>query len=149
MSAALAASTPTPGSTAPELSLTTPVIDACANAAGAAATNHANTRYAAPGLRIDTLLRRDCGGERVAGCTKKRQNEVLDGGADFRSVFAGYQRVAPDARGDGSAPAPPGIPHAPGPGRAPRGVHRLRGDDRRRVGRDPRLTPHGGRNRGR
>ena len=45
MSAGLAASTVTPGRTAPELSRTTPAIDACANATDGAATSTATTRH--------------------------------------------------------------------------------------------------------
>src|SRR4030095_5678108 len=44
MRAGLAASTRTPGSTAPELSLTIPVIDACARANAGAITNMNTTR---------------------------------------------------------------------------------------------------------
>src|SRR5262245_4751471 len=52
ISAGLAASTVTPGSTAPDESRTVPVIDAWANAWGAAARNMATTRHAAPDVRM-------------------------------------------------------------------------------------------------
>src|SRR5688572_25117807 len=57
ISAGLDASTVTPGSTAPDVSRTVPVMDACAKALGAAARNPARTRDTAPGMRM-TLLRR-------------------------------------------------------------------------------------------
>src|SRR5688500_6777551 len=58
MSAGLAASTVTPGRTAPELSRTTPAIEACANAADGAATSTAITRHHVLTLCITTPVGR-------------------------------------------------------------------------------------------
>src|SRR5688572_14548974 len=55
----LAASTVTPGSTAPDASLTVPVIVACANAAEGTRTSTARTTLAARILRISLLDRCD------------------------------------------------------------------------------------------
>ena len=55
MSAGLEASTVTPGSTAPDESLTTPVIDAWACAADGSSTNRATTMHAALTRMNDSL----------------------------------------------------------------------------------------------
>jgi hypothetical protein len=55
ISTSLAASTVTPGSTAPELSLAVPVIAACAYAAAGAASASAITTNALPNPRINCL----------------------------------------------------------------------------------------------
>src|SRR4051812_7626707 len=53
MRTGLAASTVTPGSTAPEVSFTTPVIDACANTVAGSNTAATTTAKSLPILRID------------------------------------------------------------------------------------------------
>ena len=55
--AGLDASTVTPGSTAPEASLTTPVMEAWANAAAGTSTSNAKTAKPCRNLRMNSLLR--------------------------------------------------------------------------------------------
>jgi hypothetical protein len=55
MSAGLDASTVTPGSTAPDVSRTVPVMDAWANTLGAAIKNNPRARHAGPGVMRITL----------------------------------------------------------------------------------------------
>src|SRR4051812_39118094 len=56
MSAGLAASTVTPGSTAPDVSFTTPVMDDCANSEPGTRTTHVSTAATRKRLRIPHLL---------------------------------------------------------------------------------------------
>src|SRR5690348_4017671 len=55
MSTSLAASTVTPGSTAPDASLTTPAIDACARAIVGILKRHVRNAIALAGLHISRL----------------------------------------------------------------------------------------------
>ena len=79
----LAASTVTPGSTAPDVSLTTPVMAACANAAAGSKQDHQEGRHRSP---------RD----NYASCSSSvgvsREDREWDGSHESRYVWAAVRR---------------------------------------------------------
>src|SRR5687768_14784564 len=160
MSAGLETSTVTPGSTAPDESLTTPVIDACAKTADGRSMSRPTTTNAARSVRIESSLvnargstQNRPGSARILygwggnGTGKNLSNSmncaIVSGrGALVRTLRARRRGLAPPPRRKRGQAAAAGAARAEGAARPPRPVVELRGDDRRSVEGHLRLPPH-------
>ena len=99
ISAGLDASTVTPGSTAPDASLTTPVMEAWANAAAGTSTRSSNAPNPTCNLRMHYLPSFTYGRTRTIGFTRSCRPSLHGSAGDASTVFF---RVPPGFPGENS-----------------------------------------------